>query len=665
MLSLLGSAGSDRAWGEPLVLLVRAHPWLCWLGGVAGLSIPCLILFLIRRRVSRVPRVDASAKWICIYASVAALTLLASTSLSGAALASSPGVTLLRALEAAAALILSITLMREVRVALREPVAREYQRDLEREVEIRRRAEVRLRRNEARYRSLIDAACSLVWVVDKVGEHIIDGGSVQELSGGLPDRSQALDWQRVIHPDERSSFETRWRAGIASGRAFEGEARLSSDGDEGYRAFLVRAAPVVGDDMRVDEWVVSLRDIDELKQAEHERRDIEQRAVELKHFESLGVLAGGLAHDFNNLLVGVLGHAELISRKVDASSPIHENAGCIVESAERAAQLCKKMLAFAGKGRFLPERCELLLVVKSMQQTVLTNLPKHVKLSFEHQEDTPSVDIHPDELRQLITIFVTNAVEALEGSSQGHVRVVTGSRFFGADELSQTKLGSACLEGIYAFLEVHDDGPGIEPEIMPRVFEPFFSTKFLGRGLSLAAALGIARTHAGTVDISSQAGATVARLLLPALRPDSHVSQLRPAIGRSTHGTVLVIDDDASVRELARLTLEDIGVRVLSASSGEEGVETYRQRHAEIDLVLLDLTMPGMDGATALRALNGIQPLVRVILTSGYLAADAIERIGQPGVEGFVQKPWRPSTLAKRMSNALARREPRPRLDAG
>ncbi|MFT3925651.1 MAG: response regulator [Myxococcales bacterium] len=605
--------------------------------------------------MSRVPRIDPAALLICVFFGFAGVALLAASTLTAEALVAAPLMTSIRVANTLVAMMLCVALVHEVHVASREPVAAHYRQNLEREVDNHRLAEVSLRRNEARYRSLIDASCSLVWVTDQLGQKMVDGGGVQDLTGGLTN-GEPLEWPRVIHPSDLTSFVTRWRAGIASGRAFEGEARFVSDGDQDYRTSLVRAAPVLGDDGSVAEWVVSLRDIDEIKRTESERRNLQQRALESKHFESLGVLAGGLAHDFNNLLVGVMGHAELIARRVEANSPLQENATCIVDSAERAAQLCKKMLAFAGKGRYLPERSELAIVVKNMQQSMVASMPKHIKLSFEHQENVPSVDINPDELRQLLAIFVTNSVEALEARTRGQIRVVTGSRFFSAEELALTKLGSACLEGVYAFLEVHDDGPGIAPDIMPKIFEPFFSTKFLGRGLSLAAALGIARTHAGTVDITSRQGATCARLLLPVLRPDSDINQLRPVVGREAQGTVLVVDDDTDVRELARLTLEDIGVRVMTASSGEECVKIYRELHAEIDLVLLDLTMPGMDGATALRALSEIQPGVRVILTSGYLAADAIERIGAQGVEGFVQKPWRPSALAKRMSNALARR---------
>ncbi len=655
MFSLLGYAvASGEAEGNLLTLVLRVHQALCFLGGAACVAISYSILFLVHRRMPR--PLDPPSILLCAFVSIGGIALWSATLVPAEHLVETPWLALVRASGSLMALGLSALLAYEVQSARHEPKASDYQQNLEREVQSRREAELRLRSNEARYLSLIDASCSSVWVTDKQGKHILENRLSADFAAP-PSAGEVLDWRRLVHPDDAKSIEARWRAGIESGRAFEAEARFARNVQGDYRACLLRAAPVQGDDGSVLEWVASLRDVDDFRQTERERRDIEQRARESQHLESLGVLAGGVAHDFNNLLVGLLGHAELIARRLEANSPMQENVNSIIEAADRAAQLCKKMLAFAGRGRFLPERCQFSTVIKSMQEPLQAAMPSNVKLTFEHRAQGP-VEMNPDELGQLLQIFVTNSVEALEQRPDGAIQVVTGSRFFSAEELAQTKLGSACLAGEYAFLEVFDNGPGIPDAVLPRIFEPFFSTKFLGRGLSLAAALGVARTHSGTVDITSRPGATCARLLLPVLQAETHGQRAHLPIARQrVQGTVLVVDDDVEVRELARLTLVDIGVNVFTASSADEAVRIYRERHRQIDLVLLDLTMPGGDGATTLRAMSEIEPGVRVILTSGYLAADAIEHIGEPRVEGFVQKPWRPSALAERMSNALRRRE--------
>jgi CheY-like chemotaxis protein len=207
------------------------------------------------------------------------------------------------------------------------------------------------------------------------------------------------------------------------------------------------------------------------------------------------------------------------------------------------------------------------------------------------------------------------------------------------------------------YIEVRDDGPGVAPDVLPRIFDPFFSTKFMGRGLSLAAVLGIARSHRGTIDVVSKLGeGTRVRVLLPALLSGVAAARSPLLSARSLTGTVLIIDDDEGVRELARLTLEDVGAHVRLATTGEEALDIFRAHHPIIDLVLLDLTMPGMDSATTLRHLRNIEPTVRVLLTSGYSAADARERIGEPSADGFLQKPWRPSELVAKVASVMVRR---------
>lgn len=372
--------------------------------------------------------------------------------------------------------------------------------------------------------------------------------------------------------------------------------------------------------------------------------------------ESLGVLAGGVAHDFNNLLVGVLGHAEWVLRRLDRDSPLRDNLQAIVAAAERAAALCKQMLAFAGRGRFLVEPCQLSSIAKDMQVLLTSLVPRGVRLELDAGADLPRVQADPSELRQVLLSLVTNAAEALVGRTSGEIRVVTGSRYFSSSELAATKLGASCQEGEYVYIEVSDDGPGIADDVLPRIFDPFFSTKFTGRGLSLAAVLGIARSHRGTIDVWTQPGqGTRMRLLLPALLASGAPASSQVMDTRAVRGTVLVVDDDEGVRELARLTLEDVGARVLSARSGEEAIEIFRRFHDAIEIVLLDLTMPGMDSATTLHKLRSIDANVRVLLTSGYPALDALERLGEPAADGFLQKPWRPSELVAKLSSVSSR----------
>lgn len=531
--------------------------------------------------------------------------------------------------------------------------ARSVREALARERAARSQVELRLRESDARFRAWLEASSSVLWLTDPTGGLRGDRAPFCKYSGMLPEAAAGVGWMTAVHGADRARFLTEWEAGMASQRAFDVEARFESQ--RGPRTCALRAAPVHGE-RGVVEWVVSLSDIEERRQTERELREIERRTQEAQRMESLGVLAGGVAHDFNNLLVGVMGHAEWMARRIEAGSPFHENLQRIVGAAERAAQLCKQMLAFAGRGRFLVEPCQLSSLARDMHALLTSIVPSDARLVLHTNPVLAPVQADPGELRQVLISLVTNAAEALEGRPGGTVTVATDACHLSARELAATKLGASCGEGEYVYIEVSDDGPGIAPEVLPRIFDPFFSTKFMGRGLSLAAVLGIARSHRGTLEVTSELGhGTRVRVFLPALRAGGVAIGSPPPAARSAVGTVLVIDDDEGVRELARLALEDAGATVVTASGGEEALRIYVQQHRHIEAVLLDLTMPGMDGAATLRELRAIEPEVRVVLSSGYPAGDAIERIGLPAVQGFVQKPWRPSELVARVSGVLSR----------
>ncbi len=515
-----------------------------------------------------------------------------------------------------------------------------------------------LQRTEARYRAAIEASSCVFWVTDPKGHVQAPASTLCEFTGEDAASVVEFGWVNAVHEHDRPGVLSEWQLGLESARAFEVEARIFSARHAGHRAYFMRAAPVRNEAGTLLEWVVTLQDVDDRRQSERERREIERRAQESQRMESLGVLAGGIAHDFNNLLVGVMGHAEWLSRRLDEHSPLQDNLQRIVGAAERAALLCKQMLAFAGRGRFLVEPCNVSSLAREVQGTLLGLIPAGTKFSVRAQAGLSPVEADPAELRQVLISLVTNSAEAFEEGLPGSIAVSIGSRHFAASDLMRTRLGARCVEGEYVYIEVSDDGPGIPSDVLPRIFDPFFSTKFMGRGLSLAAVLGIARSHRGTVDVISEPGKmTQVRVLLPALRADAP-SLRAPSEPCQARGAVLVVDDDAEVRELARLTLEDVGVEVVLASNGQDALDMFSHMRDQIDLVLLDLTMPGVDSATTLRELRAIKPDIRVVLSSGYLAGDAIERMGETGVDGFLQKPWRPSSLVEKLSSLMTTRRP-------
>jgi two-component system cell cycle sensor histidine kinase/response regulator CckA len=436
-------------------------------------------------------------------------------------------------------------------------------------------------------------------------------------------------------------------------RAFEEEIELP-----GGETALIEAytAPLYDGDV-VRGAVGAFVDVTERRRAEAERARVERRLQETQKLQSLEVLAGGIAHDFNNLLTGILGNASLAKMELPEGSPIHDYLEPIQQGSLRAADLCRQMLAYAGKGRFVVTRLDLSELVRETTRLLQSSIDRHTRLSFELTEGLPPVSADATQLRQVVMNLVLNASEAL-GSRRGTVFVSTGVVRASEEYLRGTVLGAELGEGEYVYVEVSDTGSGMEPEVLARIFDPFFTTKFTGRGLGLAAVLGIVRGHRGTLRVySAPEQGTVFKVLLPSAGGpvDAQPISDRP-LGFRGWGTVLVIDDQEVVRATAQRMLEVMGFRVVTASDGEEGLARFDEHRAELVLVLLDLTMPLMDGRETFEALRQRDGRVRVLLMSGFVEQEAVQGFVGKGLAGFVQKPFSFEDLRDRLSSLLEER---------
>ena len=397
------------------------------------------------------------------------------------------------------------------------------------------------------------------------------------------------------------------------------------------------------------------REIAQRKEAEGQRRRLEEQVRHAQKLESLGVLAGGIAHDFNNILMGVLGNADLALVDLPTASPVRENLEEIRRAATRAADLCRQMLAYSGRGRFVVEPVDLSEVAREMAQMLAVSIPVNVALKYDLAEDLPAVEADVTQIRQVVMNLITNAAEAI-GEAEGTITVATGGRWCDRASLDETYLPENLPEGMYVTLEVSDTGCGMDAETKARMFDPFYSTKFAGRGLGLAALLGTVRGHAGAVKVDSQVGrGTTVTVLLPASgRPVAAPATGKPEpVSWRGSGTVLLADDEEAVRAVGARMLQAIGLDVVTAADGREAVEMYRREPRRFDCVILDLTMPHMDGEAALRQLRRIDPDARVVLSSGYDEQEVTARFGEAGLAGFIQKPYRLDDLAGRMKQVL------------
>jgi signal transduction histidine kinase len=390
--------------------------------------------------------------------------------------------------------------------------------------------------------------------------------------------------------------------------------------------------------------------------AEANQRAVERRMQEAQRLESLGVLAGGIAHDFNNLLTAILGNASLLRAELDQSSGMVEAVGQIESASRRAAGLCRQMLAFAGRGRFSLQLTDLNELVRDMEALLQVTVPKKSTLTLALAPSIPVVLADEAQLRQLVMNLVINAAEALDANG-GTITVQTASTHKTAEELSETVFSPQLSAGEYVSLTVTDTGTGMTPDTIARIFDPFFSTKFTGRGLGLAAVVGIVRAHKGALRVQTREGSgSTFELMLPAQQgsPEPPLEAASPASHAAltawkTTGTALVVDDEPGVRELVRSVLERLGMTVEVAENGDLGVEAFRRLAADVRVVLVDFTMPGLDGREVLAAMRQVRADIPAILMSGYSPTDRLNTSSHE----FLQKPFTPATLRAALRRAL------------
>ncbi|HUP02890.1 MAG TPA: PAS domain S-box protein [Bryobacteraceae bacterium] len=394
--------------------------------------------------------------------------------------------------------------------------------------------------------------------------------------------------------------------------------------------------------------VVVARDITEQKQAE-------ERLRQAQKLESLGLLAGGVAHDFNNLLVGIIGGASLAEELLPADHEAVSLIRSVVKTGEQAAHLTRQMLAYSGRGRFLLEALNLTQMIPEIVDLVRTSISKKIALHLDLASEMPSIEADRGQVQQVFMNLTLNAAEAI-GSHDGLITIKTGVRQVDEAFLQAHPEWQTLQTGPFAYLEVRDTGSGMDEATKRKIFDPFFSTKFTGRGLGLAAVAGIMRGHRGAVIVESEPGrGSMFTAFFPAsAAPAGRGASVPVRTALRGSGTVLIVDDEAVVRAMAKTALERHGYAVLIADGGEAAVDLCKRHPGEIALVILDLSMPRMSGEEALPALRRIRPDIKVLISSGFSEAEAMSVFAGQRVSGFVQKPYTATRLAERVKLALA-----------
>ncbi len=409
-----------------------------------------------------------------------------------------------------------------------------------------------------------------------------------------------------------------------------------------------------------DGSIWSILDITERKRAEEERQKLEQQFQQAQKLECLGVLAGGIAHDFNNILTIIMGHCYMVKEELDGGMTEKAHVLEIEIAAGRAAELCRQMLAYAGKGPQFKELISLSLLVDEIVKMLQSAIKKNVVIQLDVNHEVPEISGDSSQLQQIVMNLIINASEAI-ADNNGTIRVSFDESIISAEQPADDFMGMPIPPGRYACLVVSDDGCGMDDEVRMRIFEPFYTTKFTGRGLGMSAILGIIKTHDGALQLSSSPGVgTTFRVYLPLAhrRGDSkeeHAADSLPAM--MGIGTVLLVDDEDSLLTIGAVLLKAIGYLPITASNGRDALHIYRERGNEIDLILLDLIMPGMGGVETYHEIRKIDPDIPIIICSGYSAEDVSELIDRDCQFGFVQKPYRLDHLRHALQKMLGEAE--------
>jgi PAS domain S-box-containing protein len=528
----------------------------------------------------------------------------------------------------------------------------------------RKQAEKALRESESRERAratelkaLMDAAPAAIFVAHDPACSSMTGNRAAydllrlppgcNLSKSPPDGEDAAKFRLMKDGSELPPPELPVRKAASTGQPVR-DYEMEIVFEDGASANLLGdAVPILDDEGHSRGAVGVFVDITGRKRAEAHLREAQK-------LESLGLLAGGVAHDFNNLLVGVIGNASLALEMLPPDHAAAELLDGVIKTGQQAAHLTRQMLAYSGKGKFLVEALNLSVLIPEMAGLVRTSISKKIALHLDLEEDLPPVEADRGQLQQVFMNLALNAAEAI-GSHDGLITIKTGVQDVNEGYMRLHAEAAELRPGEYVYLEVRDTGCGMDDATRARIFDPFFSTKFTGRGLGLAAVAGILRSHKGAIMVASAPGkGSCFTVLFPAA---PRAAEERPAAASSAavqgSGVVLVVDDEKLVRDMVKKALERYGYTVLLADGGLAAIDLLKRHPGDIALVVLDLSMPRMSGEEALAELRKIRPEVKVLVSSGYSESETMTMFKGQRVSGFIQKPYTGAGLAEKVKICL------------
>lgn len=516
-----------------------------------------------------------------------------------------------------------------------------------------------LKESEDRFRSLVETTSDLIWEVDRDGIFTYISPNLREILGYMPEELIGKRLFSLMPTDEAKRIADLFFKDYVEFKKPIVRLENTNLHKDGHSVVLeTSGVPVLDENGGLLGYRGIDRDISERKRAEEAHLTMERQIQHGQKLESLGVLAGGIAHDFNNLLMAILGNASLARLDMPAGAAGERQISQIIVASERAAELCQQLLAYSGRGPFVVRPVDLSELVTGTACLLEVSVGKAVTLRHECQRDLAPVEADVTQLRQVVMNLVVNAAEAI-GNRPGIVTLTTGAVDCDADYMAATFCDEELALGKYSFVEVSDNGCGMDEATQKQMFDPFFSTKKTGRGLGMAAVLGIVRGHKGALKVYSEPGrGTTVKVLLPATdQPVATKTDAPTNASTGRRGLILVADDEIMIREVAAETLRRTGYEVVTAKDGEEALSRFREHADRVSLVLLDLMMPKKDGAEVFVELRRLNSKLPVILSSGYNTQDATNRFAGKGLAGFIQKPYAVERLEQLVAEILSQQD--------
>jgi PAS domain S-box-containing protein len=507
-----------------------------------------------------------------------------------------------------------------------------------RDITERKVAALELRESRKHYQAIVDAYDGQLYICSRDYKILFMNSKLIERTGRNAIGEPCF---KALHDlDEICPWCVNDR--VFKGETVKWEVQSPKDG----RWYYVVNTPIFNDDGTVSKQAM-IQDVTDRKQTENENLQLEQQFQHAQKLESLGVLAGGIAHDFNNILTVILGHCYLASELSDSELDYRAAFLKIETAGQRAADLCRQMLTYAGKSPMIQTYIDLKDMVNEVVAMLQAAIKKNVAIEIDMYQPVPLIKGDISQIQQVVMNLIINAAEAI-GENNGTIKVILTNEEFGADTTYMDTFGTVITGGSFTCLKVTDTGCGMDEGTRRRIFEPFYTTKSTGRGLGMSAISGIIKSHGGLLHLDStpDVGTTFKVYFpVPAVSDCVEADLAAPENFDKISGTILYVEDEHTLRAMGTNLLETLGFSAIVAQNGRDALEIYRERSSEIDLVMLDLIMPEMGGIEAYRELRKINPELPIIICSGYSIESVSDVIENDRNASFTSKPYNPNEL--------------------